>query len=174
MTASVLFEERVTYPSQLTDSARIPYYSGGTLAADATLSAEGIRVRSSFGNLEAAPQTASWLGAALRDLVRWANKDQGWDSYGARRISPRVARRVAKLLRMLASAQVPRPFITGTSTGGLNLQWESDGYDIQFTFEEGESSALYWNKDEGEEWEGPLERATSALQALARDGDLSE
>ncbi|ATO15404.1 hypothetical protein CO540_17460 [Micromonospora sp. WMMA2032] len=171
---TVLFDERVTYPAHLTHSSRIPYHSGGTLAAGAMLSARAIRVRSSFGSLEASSEGDSWFGEAVGDLIGWVNKDEGWDSYGARRISPQVARRVAKLLHQLASSQVPRPFITGTSTGGLNLQWESDRYDLQFTFEERDSSALYWNKEEGEEWEGPLERAASALQAITRDKDFSE
>lgn len=170
---TVLFDERVASPAQLTHSTSIPYYSGGTLAASATLSARAIRVRSSFGSLEATPQKASWLGDAARDLIAWASREEGWDSYGARRISPQVARRVAKILQNLASVPVPRPFITGTSSGGLNLQWESDRYDLQFTFEEATSSALYWDKEKDEEWEGPVESAASALQALTRNEDKS-
>ncbi len=93
---------------------------------------------------------------ARRDLETWLALPDGWDSFGAKRISADNARFALSLMENLAALDVPRPFITGTTEGGINLQWQSDLFDIQVCYEGPEAYGYWLDKETYEEWEGSL------------------
>jgi hypothetical protein len=154
-------------PIHLEESERITYAAHGTLAPGASLTTENVWVVSSYGGLTRPPNAEEWLDLAAADIERWLNEPANWDGYGAQRISPVVANLVFGLLRRLARLNVPRPFITGTTDGGMNLQWDSDRYDLQVTIGTDYREAFYWDKRDNTQWEGPLERATLLSEALS-------
>jgi hypothetical protein len=122
----------------------------------AYISANVVQYVSAFGGLAARPAANSWLSEAASDIVHWLNRPEGWDSYGARRIAPTEAGRALKLMRALASLEIPKPFITGTTEGGINLQWQSDSFDIQICYEQDSVYGYWQDKETFEEWEGSL------------------
>jgi hypothetical protein len=103
------------------------------------------------------PTGATWLASAVDDMLDWLNQGEGWDSYGAERISAEAVSRAANILRDLSCYGVPRPFITGDVDGGIGASWESDRYSVQLSFSAAAVSLFYWDKYRDEQSEGPLE-----------------
>lgn len=162
-----LLERHQSASTRLEEHSRIPLESGGTLSSNATLSARGLAYVGGSGSVRYVTEDTSWIEDATADLARWVTAGDDWDSYGARAISSHVAKRVHKLLRVLASAGVPRPFLTGTSGGGINLQWEIGHSDLQFSFEEsGNDTAMYCDEETGVSWEGPVRKSTEFLRSM--------
>jgi len=103
------------------------------------------------------PTGASWVSDAVDDMLDWLNQGEGWDSYGAERISPAAVSKAAEILRELSCYGVPRPFVTGEADGGISAAWESDRYSVQLDFYTSGITLFYWDKYRDEQAEGPLE-----------------
>lgn len=109
------------------------------------------------------PSGASWVTDAVDDMLDWLNQGQGWDSYGAERISAKAVSNAAGILRELSGFGVPRPFITGDADGGISAAWESDRYSVQLDFFASGITLFYWDKYRDEQAEGPLELTMNKL-----------
>lgn len=64
---------------------------------------------------------------ALDRLVEIAALTDGWDSYGAPPIGPRVIERARTILAAFHSTNTPIPFVVPNSRGGITFEWADDG-----------------------------------------------
>jgi len=65
----------------------------------------------------------------IRDSMAYLlNLEEGWDSYGAKKISL-VA--IAEAGRLLEQLDLPEPQIVPCSDGGVQLEWHQNGLDIE-------------------------------------------
>jgi hypothetical protein len=149
----------------LAQASRITSSSAGVLRKDATLSSQGIWIVSSSGSLVRDDHKANWLERATDDLLHWLNEPDGWDSYGANRITLQAVRRAHTILKGLAQFDIPAPLISGTSEGGVSCDWDADDLAVQINVESNlqESSVFIWDKISGQEREGSLEALVEEL-----------
>jgi len=115
--------------------------------------------------------TALWH--VLGTLRRLAALPRGWDSYGAKPLTPTALRRMLGLLPLLLPDDAPEPSVVPTRDGGIQLEWHRRGIDFEVKVPPtGPISYLVADAGTGEEreWEGGLERDTISA-AFARMSD---
>ena len=55
----------------------------------------------------------------------------GWNSYSAKPIEPRNVKRAIELLAELLGPETPPPIVVATVRGGIQLEWHTNGIDIE-------------------------------------------
>jgi len=93
--------------------------------------------------------TPSELRAGLAGIRRLASLGDGWDSYGAARISPEAIEAAQRGL--VEISDLPKPWIVPSPEGGVVFTYESDSDDATMHIEydvNGELQVLVWADDE--------------------------
>jgi hypothetical protein len=125
------------------------------------------------GGLTRPMSDTSWLPEVTDALLRWLNEPEGWDSYGANRISPQAVRVAHRLLKVLSRYSLPEPLITGTPEGGISFEWSNQEWALQVDVECNMPTLFLWDKERDDQWEGPLEHLPLeigyALQSLSNE-----
>jgi len=127
-----------------------------TRRTDATLTGSELSLVSGSGDIVSLQRSAPWLSPAFDDLLRWIDQPEGWDSYGASRISPGSVRLAYRILEAISQFDIPRPLVAGTPDGGIACEWVDRELSVQVTVERGDVDVFIWDKRRGEESEGPL------------------
>ena len=96
---------------------------------------------------------------AIRRAATLAQLPNGWNSYGAKPVSPRAVHHATRLLRETACLipNVATPSVVPTVGGGLQLEWHLRGVDIEIEF--GSDGCASWYAEDratGEASEGPV------------------
>ena len=97
--------------------------------------------------------------AAIRtalDLVRLPN---GWNSYGAKPVSPEAARHTITFLVHTASVipNIAAPAVVPTVRGGIQLEWHQNGMDLEIGFSSSGPTSWYAeDRETGETSEEPV------------------
>jgi hypothetical protein len=138
---------------------------GGTMtSSDATISGGHVWLAEGTGNVVPPRQhQANWLNSAADDVLEWLAAGEGWDSYGAAQISSLVVATTYRLLSVLSKYGMPRPFIAGTSEGGLEVSWDSDRYSVHIHVGLSGLEAFVWDKAANAQWEGIVSGDASEL-----------
>lgn len=138
---------------------------GGTMtSSDTTISGRHVWLAEGTGNVVPPRQPqASWLSGAVDDVLEWLTEGEGWDSYGAAQISSAVVATTYRLLSVLSRYGMPRPFISGTSEGGLETSWDSDRYSVQIQVGPSDLEAFVWDRTANVQWEGTVSGDASEL-----------
>lgn len=69
-----------------------------------------------------------WRPEVVKQLSAIQNLSEGWDSRGAARPDVNVVKSALALLEKLyGAADIPKPHINPTPSGGVQLDWESEG-----------------------------------------------
>jgi hypothetical protein len=76
-------------------------------------------------------RSPEWLGTVCREVQDLLKLPQGWNSYRARSIRPEIAAATEELLRNVAQANTPKPIVTPTVRGGIQLEWHTQGLDLE-------------------------------------------
>lgn len=72
-----------------------------------------------------------WRSRVDQRLTELSKLRQGWDGYGADRISSTVLNFARSVLESVMSVQTPAPSIVPTHGGGLQLEWHIGGVDAE-------------------------------------------
>jgi len=107
----------------------------------------------------------SWPEAVADRLVKLRKLAAGWDGHGAQPISRTIVDYTCALLPRLVRPGVPPPFIAPIATGGLQLEWHRNGWDLEVEIE-GPGRIYVYARElaTGQEWETDLADDLSALQ----------
>jgi hypothetical protein len=85
-----------------------------------------------------------WLPQTEEALRKLLSLPQNWNSYGARPIQPQNVDSAVQLLHQLAGQNTPQPIVVPTVRGGVQLEWHTDGIDLEIEINEpGRFQVLY-------------------------------
>lgn len=73
----------------------------------------------------------SWFSEVVKEVVELTQLSEGWDSYGGQSPSHQVASRTVRFLGTLTQHEIPRPQLTPTSRGGIQLEWHQQEMDLE-------------------------------------------
>lgn len=120
-----------------------------------------------------------WLDDAVTKLTALMELREGWDSHGARPPAPDTIMDAAQLLAGLYNLGLPKPAIVPTAGGGIQLEWDVNGVELELTLEpDGRMFALFDDPSVGESLEknlaprdlGPIHRELQRIARARRDG----
>jgi len=85
--------------------------------------------------------------------------DNNWDSYGAKRISDRVAGAVQDLLWQIMQKNTPAPQVVPSASGSIQLEWHLRGIDLEIEVESYTLAKVFFEDAQNEEltWEGDID-----------------
>ncbi len=86
-----------------------------------------------------------WFGAVTVDLDRILALEDGWDSYGARRVQRRAVSGLLKLLEDLGTDVHP-PGVYPVASGNILIEWNSQAGDLEIEIE-GEHALSFVARD---------------------------
>ena len=109
-----------------------------------------------------------WLAEAAGQLSAIQNLGDGWDSRGAARPRVQVVRSAASLLTSLfRAADIPKPHINPTPSGGVQFDWESEGRYFEIELIDPRVAQYYYqDRDAREESEGTIYYGEPLLELL--------
>ena len=76
-----------------------------------------------------------WSDLVADRLVQLLRLPAGWDGHNARPISRTLVDYACHLLPRLVRPGVPAPFVAPLATGGLQLEWHRNGWDLEIEIE---------------------------------------
>jgi hypothetical protein len=171
------------HPRSLSDKEWYYPRSAATLSGEQTLSAGAIIPASTnyyYGYSSTAYslvnvsffdpyENISKLREAAAALYALLQLPEGWDSYGAPRISGEAVSISWTLLRQLLWADFPLPRIVPTADGGVQLEWYGNNIDVQIEATSSHDiSVFYRDVETGESWEGALGEEPRPLADIIR------
>ena len=77
----------------------------------------------------------SWVQAAETRLAKMLELPVGWDGHCGRAMDPQIGHLVKAFIALLASKSVPIPSITPLSSGGAQIEWHRNSWDIEIEFD---------------------------------------
>jgi hypothetical protein len=106
-----------------------------------------------------------WLEQTTKALLAIVALDDDWDSYGAKRISPKIASAVVELLRDIMFSSTPVPQIVPAANGSIQLEWHIADIDLEIEVESLARSQVLFEDKQNEEpgWEGEISNDLSKL-----------
>jgi hypothetical protein len=97
-----------------------------------------------------------WLRAAQLKISELAQLAENWDSYGSRPIQPRAIERASAALDCLSYINLPAPQIFPVPGGGLQLEFEQGGRELEIEFLPDGSRGYLMVAENGEMSEGSI------------------
>jgi hypothetical protein len=80
-----------------------------------------------------------------------------WDTYGAPRIDPAMINGALTLLQQVMRSDTPAPSVVPTSRGGVQLEWHTNGIDMELEFlTPTHSHLMFEDQRSGTAWEADL------------------
>lgn len=99
---------------------------------------------------------SSWLRAAQRKISELARLAENWDSYGSRPIQGAAIKQASDALGYLSSLNLPPPQIFPVPGGGLQLEFEQSGRELEIEFLPDGSTEYLQIASDGEMREGSI------------------
>ncbi|SCZ52899.1 hypothetical protein [Thiohalomonas denitrificans] len=116
-----------------------------------------------------------WIKRAISRLERIAALPQNWDSYGALTIASENIKVVIEALMGLCSAGTPEPSIVPTPSGGVQIEWHTNGIDLEIeVVRPTQIEVLFEDHKNGNEWEGSVSYDLRHLKTLIEDLSAEE
>jgi hypothetical protein len=78
--------------------------------------------------------STAWLRAAQHKISELAQLADNWDSYGSRPIQPKAIEQTSEALRHLSAINLPLPQIFPVPGGGLQIEFEYNGRELEIEF----------------------------------------
>lgn len=72
-----------------------------------------------------------WLSSALADVARIAKLPPDWDGYGSPQVGAKEREQAIQLLASIAYKDLPAPCIVPVSGGGIQLEWQHCGRELE-------------------------------------------
>src|SRR5262245_49070204 len=92
-----------------------------------TLSNAGVQ----WGGVTPLTQVDIWELKALAKVTELGRLREGWDGYGSRSIQPAALERISSVINVLSSLRLPNPEIFPVPGGGLQIEMELAGKEIE-------------------------------------------
>jgi len=109
----------------------------------------------------------SWFDAVMQGFVDLLTLPPNWDSYGAGVIDPDLVRSAMTFANEMLGPRSPAPRVVPLSSGGLQLEWQREGIDLEIIFDRGEVPFFsYRNRTSGEEGDHDLATESHLLRAI--------
>ena len=110
----------------------------------------------------------NWLAEATVQLSAILNLSDGWDSRGAERPDAKVVRSASNLLtHLFRAADIPKPHINPTPSGGVQFDWESGGRYFEIELIDPRVAQYYYqDRDAQKESEGTIYDSERLLELL--------
>jgi hypothetical protein len=111
------------------------------------------------------PQAKARLDGAIQQMETFGVLDADWDSYGAHVVQSDAVLQALRLLAVVFNARedIADPMIVPTSEGGVQLEWDRDDVHLELEVKPSLDVEVYWERPDGETWEGPLQNNQSSL-----------
>jgi hypothetical protein len=94
------------------------------------------------------------------------NLPAGWNSYGARPITPQNAVEAIRLLARFVGPDTPPPAVVPRVRGGIQLEWHTESIDVEVYIDSpGNVSFFVDQVESGETFDGPLAGHEAVLKA---------
>lgn len=118
-----------------------------------------------IANVVSIAKPAKWLRQTNNLLFSIIGLDNNWDSYGAKRISPKVAEAVSDLLCDIMQRTTPSPQIVSSANGSIQLEWHLKGIDLEIEVKSFSKSHVFFEDAQNKEplWEGDIDVNLSKL-----------
>jgi hypothetical protein len=84
-----------------------------------------------------------WLTSALADVARIADLPHNWDGYGSAPLGVKEREHVTKLLSSIDNADLPAPNIVPVSGGGIQLEWQYHGRELELEIVVGSEDLIF-------------------------------
>jgi hypothetical protein len=72
-----------------------------------------------------------WEVEIVRELMKFAQMEQGWDSYKAPPLRRDVGHFALEILHKIMRPRTPIPQVIPSSVGGIQLEWHEKGIDLE-------------------------------------------
>ncbi|GJM23623.1 MAG: hypothetical protein DHS20C16_00380 [Phycisphaerae bacterium] len=109
-----------------------------------------------YGSLVVSVQAPppNWVIPTLQAMGELLELRTDWDSYGAKRINPSHVIAAINLLTLVMTENIPIPSVVPTSCGGVQLEWHTNGIDLEIsTVSSYRFLVSFENSGEEKEWE---------------------
>ena len=172
MTTDVLRDSNI--PAGLSDREFVPSVIGTTMESRDFLSGhvQTHRIEISFRGgrliLEAEEPVLDWYVPVCRKLAGLLDLPRNWDSYNAPPIESQAIGRVLHILEEAIDLDMPRPAVVPTVKGGVQLEWHTNGLDLEIEIEPDSGGSIFYEHEKGDiiEREGNPEDHLSLIQEL--------
>jgi hypothetical protein len=84
-----------------------------------------------------------WLSFALANVARIAELPHNWDGHGSPALGAKEREHVTKLLSSIDNADVPAPNIVPISGGGIQIEWQHNGRELELEIEGGSEDLIF-------------------------------
>jgi hypothetical protein len=84
-----------------------------------------------------------WLSSALADVARIAELPFDWDGHGSPALGAKEREHVTKLLSSIDNADVPSPNIVPISGGGIQIEWQHEGRELELEIVAGSEDLIF-------------------------------
>jgi hypothetical protein len=128
------------------------------------------RDSTAMSSLEVLPATPSeggvrlkhrWITQVVERIIELSERDDGWDSYGSRRLQVQAAVPLLELLATYSYAIQSEPLISMTSEGGLLCAWQNSRAELELLFQPSESPMAYYSDlQSSREWDISIHEST--------------
>ncbi len=109
----------------------------------------------------------AWLMPTLDRCAQLLQLSDNWNSYGARSIEPSAVAAAIELLLQLMNPGTPPPLVIPTNRGSVNLEWHTQGMDVEVKDIESGRVYLYVEDQRGDhEWDGELRSDVQPLVSV--------
>ncbi len=99
-------------------------------------------------------QPPGWVEPTLKSLGHLLRLQPNWDSYGARSINADCVWAAWQLLMAVLREDSPAPFVVPTCRGGIQIEWHTQGVDLEVeVIAPGQFHLLFEEAGSGEMWE---------------------
>jgi hypothetical protein len=111
------------------------FFPGEQSAASGAISAEWNAAQRGQAAIAFSSVVQSWPDSMGDRLAQLLKLPPGWDGHSARPISRTIADYACSLLPRLVRPGIPPPFIAPLASGGLQLEWHRNGWDLEIEIE---------------------------------------
>jgi hypothetical protein len=115
----------------------------------------------------------AWLAPVVERCQELLRLRAGWNSYGAAPVDIGVVEAALRTLDRIMTASAPLPPLVPTSSGGVQVEWHTQGADFEVAFHPSGTISAAYEDINGDEWEieeigEGLDRLAGALESLSR------
>jgi hypothetical protein len=138
---------------------------GEQSAASGAISAEWNAARNEQATTAFSSAIQSWPDSVGDRLAKLLKLPPDWDGHVGRPISRTIVDYACALLPRLVRPGIPPPFIAPLASGGLQLEWHRNGWDLEIEIEGAGRLYVYARElATDQEWEADLTDNLSELQ----------
>lgn len=88
-----------------------------------------------------------WLSEVEQRISEFKSLKSNWDSYGAEPVTEELCSKALKLLTSIKKENLPKPFLSPTPDGGIDIEWNKQSCLLSIKVRKNEIRSLLFNRD---------------------------